>query len=156
MKRYISSAAAVALLLSSALLVGCETPASPSATASREYTPNAKPTQLAAYAASTPYPANLQAQENPDLVVLVGKEPGSLTLINTGKQPLRDFNVWINRAYLLHVDRIDPNSVRYLNTSDFYNSAGNNISGAAADSNRQVQVQTADGILYNVKGPVVL
>src|SRR3954464_6322560 len=72
LKHYIPSVTTMAVLLSSLLLVGCEAPNTQSGGVSREYMPSAKPTQLAAYAASTPYPANLQAQENPDLVALVG------------------------------------------------------------------------------------
>lgn len=153
MNRYLLSALGV-MFLCSTLLVGCES--SPTSGGTREYTPNAKPTQLAAYAASMPYPANLNAQDNPDLVALVNKSTGNITLMNLGPQPLRDFNLWVNQSYLLHVDRVDPNTGRIISKTDLYNSAGNNMENATPESVRRLQVQTGDGALYNVKGPVLM
>lgn len=133
-----------------ALLIGC------GASGGREYSPNAKPTQLAAYAASMPFPSNLNAQENPDLVALINRQSGAISLMNLGPQPLRDFNLWVNQSYVLHVDRVDPNTARVINKTDLYNSAGNNMENASPESIRRLNVQTRDGALYNVKGPVML
>jgi hypothetical protein len=133
--------------LSSTLLVACADEGSST------YAPNASTGQLAAYAARAQYPANAQPQEDPHLTATVNRSLGHLTMRNFGSVPLRDFNVWVNQAYVLHVDHIDANGSRTIDLPDLYNSTGGSFQRSAADSVRKVQVQTNDGILYNVQGP---
>ena len=87
MNHYLTRCVAGAIALSSMFMIGCET------SGPNEYNPHAKPTQLAAYAASLHYPANLQAQSAADLVALVNRQSGQLTILNLSNQPLSDFNI---------------------------------------------------------------
>jgi len=147
MKQYASHFALAALV--SALLVGCSS-------SNDEYQPAAKDTQLAAAAASTTFPMNLKAEDDPHLVAMVNAQSGDLTIRNFGTDGLANFDVWVNQAYVLHVNRLDPNSSRTIKTIDLYNSAGNNMSSLPPGSVRTVQIATNDGRgsrLLNVQGP---
>jgi hypothetical protein len=138
--------------LPSAMMIGCSSP--------DDYHPAAKDTQLAAAAASTQYPANLKAEDYPKLTATVNSQTGQLTIHNFDEQKsLDNFDLWVNQAYVLHVNHIEPNSSRTFNPGDLYNSAGNTLSDKPAGSIHQVQIATNDGReskLYNVQGPMTV
>jgi hypothetical protein len=133
--------------LSAALFAGCAD------SGSNEYSPNATPAQLAAYAARVQYPTNMQPQDDQHLIAEVNRTTGRITLRNFSNTPLRDFNLWVNQNYVLHVNQVDANGSRSVDPADLYNYSGSNMEKAAPESIRKVQVQTADGMLYNVQGP---
>lgn len=143
MKSYITSLGLA--LLSSAMLIGCAAP--------NEYQPTAKPTQMAAYAASRHYPDNAQVQDNAKITATVNRETGAITVHNFSNQELTNFNLWVNQAYVAHVDRIDPNTSKIFNKADLYNSGGNTLDSALSSTIRKVQIETSDGTMYNAQGP---
>lgn len=145
MNRMIPRVAVVAL--ASITLIGC-------ASSNNEYNPSAKPTQLAAYAASAKYPTT-QAHELRQLTVTVDRQNNTITLRNFGVRPLQNFNLWVNGAYVLHVDRLDANGAKTISTGDLFNASGTPLSGMSTDSIRLVQVETSDGDLWTVQGPQI-
>jgi hypothetical protein len=127
------------------MLIGCS---------SNEYNPPSKPTQLAAYAASVKYPTT-QPQELRQLAATVNSQNTAITLRNFGTRPVTDFNLWVNGAYVMHVDRLEPSGAATFKTENLFNAAGIPLSANAAAPIRQVQVETSDGALWNVQGPQV-
>ncbi len=132
-------------MATAAMLIGCSGSAN-------EYVPPATPTELSAYAASLAYPATEQPQDNPMWVAIVYNSSGQMVIHNFANQPISDFRLWINQAYVVHVDRIDANSSRSFSRSILYNIKGNSLSDTGEPIQR-VQIQTADSVLYNVQGP---
>jgi len=135
------------LALSSMLLVGCNS--------GNEYHPNAEPTQLSAYAATKPYPANAQAQEDSRITAVVNGQSGQLTIRNFSGGPLQDVDVWINQAYVLHVNHIGANGSISLSPADFYNANGQSLGKTPPEGIRKVQIETRDRQLYNAQGPQI-
>jgi hypothetical protein len=133
------------LMLGAMLLVGCGGP--------NEYHPNAEPTKLAAYAATKPYPANTQPQEDLRLTASVNRQSGQVTIRNFSGAPLQDVDVWINQGYVLHLNKIEPNGSRTVNPGDFYNANGSSLENTPPEGIRKIQIQTHDNVLYNIQGP---
>jgi hypothetical protein len=110
---------------------------------------------LAAYAATKPYPANAQAQDDMRITAVVNQRTGQITIRNFSGAPLRDVDVWINQAYVLHVNQIDANGSKTLNPADFYNANGFSLEKTPPEGIRKVQLQTRDNIIYNIQGPQI-
>lgn len=145
MRRSISALAVT--VLGSALLAGCSSP--------NEYSPSASPTNLSAYAAQAKFPMNAQPKTNADLTSLISSDGSQITVRNFGPGAMNNFNLWVNQTYVVHVDRLDANSVKVFPTSLFYNSAGNSLSGAGASDIKTIQIVQSNGDLVNVQGPQV-
>lgn len=141
-----ASVTVCAAVVGGALLVGC-------ASNPNLYAPQASPTQMAAYAASTKYPADVTPQENLHLTAVVNSGKNQLTVRNFNGPGLANFNLWVNQTYVLHIDRLDSGKSKIINLGDFFNSGGNN--DLTPDKITRVQVVTIDGKLYNVQGPQV-
>ena len=128
-----------------AALAGCSTP--------NEYNPPEEPTNLAAYAASNQYPMNTMARDNPHITAVVDHKSGEITLRNFDSGPVANFKLWVNQIYVIHVDRIEPNSFKLIKPDDVFNSTGNNMQKVPPDAIQKIQIETADGQLWNVQGP---
>jgi hypothetical protein len=128
------------------MLAGCHS--------ANEYQPQATPTELSAYAASTKFPTDAQPQFNPYITAVVDGGAKQLTIRNFDGPSLVNFNVWVNKTYVLHVDRLDPKKAKLINLGDMYNSSGNN--DLTPDKVSTVQVVMPDGKLYNVQGPQMM
>jgi hypothetical protein len=127
-------------------LVGCSS--SPN-----EYSPAEEPTNLAAYAASNHYPLSTTAKDNRHITAVVDRKTGQITLRNFDSGPIANFKLWINQTYVIHVDRIEPNSFRIIEPADVFNSAGNSLNRVPADSIQKVQIEMPSGELWNAQGP---
>jgi hypothetical protein len=104
---------------------------------------------LAAYAATAEFPKDRNAEGNRSIAAVVTKR-GSIKLMNFG-ETLTDADVWVNDAFVRHVDRIPGNRTITLSDEKFYNSSGQNLEDQNAIP---VKIQiTSDKKLYNVLGP---
>lgn len=140
--RWTLVASASAIVSASLLLGGCKSP--------NLYQPAATPQEVASYAAKQRYPVDQTAQENLHVTCVTDASNNQLQLRVWGGEPLSNFNLWINRGYVLHVDHVPAPKPLILNLSDFYNSNGAN--DLTTDKIQRVQIQI-NGQLYNVQGP---
>jgi len=138
---------ALTLAIAAAGLVGCESEGS--------YKPAAQPTQLAAYAATVSYPKDQTPTLNPRIVAEVNSSTGDIVLRNFGNEPLKNFTLWVNQSYLLHVDMLDGNNRRMIGKELLYNSGGTNMADVEAKSITKVQYQDENGKLFDVEGPQI-
>lgn len=100
--------AALAALMALATLAGCAGP-------------GPTPQQAAALAA-LPYPAD--AQRGPDLDILAVREGDALRLVNRTPQAYAGMQLWLNRQYVLPVERIDIGTGNVLTLTHFVNRYG--------------------------------
>lgn len=110
------------------------------------------PTELAAYAGHTAYPATMPASNDLRAAAIIGSKGDVLKIYNFSSTPLRNVDVWVNGAYVQHVDGIpaQQNSVS-IKTEDLYNGLGKSFASQKEPVSR-VQIRTMDGF-YNVMGP---
>ena len=105
--------------------------------------------QLAAYAATSRYPADAKAK-TANIAVL--QKNDSIRLINFTNQPVRDANVWINGTFVQRVDVIPPNGSVRLSKARFFDNSGRALTTTQVGTD-QVTVQEGD-MLYSTMGPV--
>lgn len=106
--------------------------------------------ELAAYAGSHQYPQNEQTGNDLRAAALVNGD--TIKIYNFGTQPIRDVDVWVNRTYVRHVNAIGPGSGISLNTSNLYNSVGQQLS-TKGDRVNLVQIEQ-DHSLQTLMGPI--
>ncbi len=109
---------------------------------------------LAAFAANTNYPTTQPQIDQSKLTVgaLIPPNSDSIQIVNYSDQAVNPSNVWINGAYVQHVETIPPHGVIALKKSDFYSKSGDVLTSSGVTIN-QVQIEV-DGQLYNALGPV--
>lgn len=137
-----------ALLLAAATLIGCESTASDSARLSAQ-APTAP--ELAAYAGAHKYPS-MQASRDLRAAAIVNRDRGVIKIYNFSSQPLSGVDVWVNQAFVQHLNGIAPGSAPVvIRFTDLYNGLGQQFSS----QNEQVHVVQleADGHLYTLEGP---
>ena len=110
------------------------------------------PTELAAYAGSTPYPVQQTAQDL-RLAAIVSPDGKTIRLYNFTGQNLRDVRVWVNRSFVKPIGGIAKNSRVVIRSDELYNGLGHTLAGRNERA-QHVQLQTLDA-LYNVMGPAV-
>lgn len=72
--------------------------------------------------ATQPYPAKLA--QGQVIEVQVFRDGGDLIMVNASPQTFEDFDVWVNRRYMIHVDRFEPGTTRRLWFGDFFDQWG--------------------------------
>ena len=105
--------------------------------------------ELAAYAGSHQYPQNAKAGSELRAAALVNGNV--IKIYNFGTEPIRDADVWVNRAFVRHVSAIAPGSSVVIPMSHLYNSVGQQFSARGEHVNL-VQVEQ-DHTLQNLMGP---
>jgi hypothetical protein len=144
MQRHLAKLAAIAL--APVLLTGCF---------SSGYQPNANDMQLAVYAGKAAYPYDVPSQEAPDVFATVAPD-ATITLYNAGDQPFNNFEVWVNKLYTLHVDKLDAKSIIPINPKYFYNKNAETLVNAPANTINTIQIFVASNAkLWTVKGPII-
>src|SRR5437870_7494849 len=98
---------AVAIALAGVILAGCSTSTQVKNPFKSDDT---QKTQLAAFAAQSQYPSK-QASDDLRVTALVHKDDGSIKLINTTQQTINDTKLWVNGAFVTHVDTIPSKGV---------------------------------------------
>jgi hypothetical protein len=107
--------------------------------------------ELAAYAASHPYPATMPASDQVHAAAIVNRSNSTIKIYNFGTRPIRDAQVWINKAYVQHINGIAPSSSAIVRMDELYNGLGQTFL-ALNSTVSLVQLQTEDG-LYTTLGP---
>ncbi len=72
--------------------------------------------------ATRPYPAQLGQGEIIDVQVF--RDGGELVVVNATPQSFSDFDIWVNRRYMLHMDRLEAGEIRRLWFGDFFDQWG--------------------------------
>ncbi|MFB0986171.1 MAG: hypothetical protein QMB94_07705 [Phycisphaerales bacterium] len=72
--------------------------------------------------ATRPYPEQLG--QGAMVKVQVFRDGGSLIIVNASAQPFDDLDVWVNRQYMLHLDRLDVGETRTVWFGDFFDQWG--------------------------------
>ncbi len=140
MNRVLSVLAPVAL----SLLAGC---------ASGTYQTNASPTQLSAYAGQASYPYDLHSEQAPHLFAMVAPD-ATVTIYNAGDESYSNFELWVNKSFTLHVDKLAARSSQAFAPDVLFNKSGTNLVNAPASSISTIQVYI-EGKLWDVQGPIV-
>jgi hypothetical protein len=107
--------------------------------------------ELAAYAASHPYPATMPASEQVHVAAIVNRADSTIKIYNFGNRPIHDARVWVNKSYVQHINGVASNSSAIVRMSELYNGLGQTFTGLNSPVSL-VQVETDDG-LYTLLGP---
>jgi hypothetical protein len=118
-----------------------------------EYEPQARPTQLAAMAASTEYPRRMNVSRDLALTSTVDRRTGVITIRNFSSEALYNGKVWINENYLIPVNTLGPNTTLRIDPKDVYDGAGNPPNRQNPQSVRKIEIQVDDEI-HAVEGPL--
>ena len=103
--RFPSLAGPVMLVLSAVLVAGTMLPGC----GGRRYDP-ARATRA--------YPSELPQSQVVDVQVF--REGGNLIMVNATPQSFENFDIWVNRRYMLRVDRLDAGTTRRFWFGDFF------------------------------------
>src|SRR3954467_2982970 len=137
---------AAAIALGAFILVGC------SASVQNPFkSDETQKTQLAAFAAQSQVP-NKQASDDLRATALINKGDNSIKIINSTQQSINDAKLWVNGAYVTHVDTIPARGVVTVKRENLYNRDGINLSKANVGITK-VQLEQGDKF-YNLEGPV--
>ena len=138
---------AAAIALGAFILVGCSTNASVQNPFKGDDT---QKTQLAAFAAQSQYP-NKQASDDLRATALIDRKEGTIKIINSTQQSLTDVKLWVNGAYVTHVDTIPARGIVTIKRENLYNRDGISLAKANAGITK-VQLEQGDRF-YNLEGP---
>lgn len=108
------------------------------------------PTELAAYAGHATYPTTMPAQDL-RAAAIVGPGKKYIKVYNFSAEPVRDADIWVNGAFVQHIDGIAAQSSVTLRSDQIYNAMGKNFASQDEPVSR-VQLKSADG-LYTLQGP---
>lgn len=138
----------IAASLSILLIVGCSSDNSTSSNASGAAGPT--DTERAAYAASVHFPS--EAPMTSEIAAVSMPAEHAVKLYNFSTRPLRNVNVWINQAFVMHLNGIPARGSVTLNTANFYNALGSSLV-KENQGIRQIVINSDEGV-YSVMGPL--
>jgi hypothetical protein len=138
---------AAAIALGAIILVGCSTSASVQNPFKSDDT---QKTQLAAFAAQAQYPTK-QPSDDLRAAALIEKGDGTIKIINTTNQALNDARLWVNGAFVTHVDTVPAKGLVTIKRENLYNRDGISLAKASIGI-KNVQLEMGDK-LYNLEGP---
>lgn len=133
-------------------LVGCA--------ANGEFNPVGKssaemsPTELAAFAARAEYPATQPSADGLKAAAIVSRSDGTIKVYNFGDRAVNGAKVWVNRGFVAKVDGIPPQSHVTIKTDRLFGPFGNTFASQKDTLATLVQLQTDDGGMYTLMGPV--
>src|SRR5882762_9194059 len=117
---------AAVIALTGFILVGCSTSAEVKNPFKSDDT---QKTQLAALAAQSQYP-NKQPSDDLRVTALINKGDGTIKIINSTNQAINDAKLWVNSAFVTHVDTIPAKGVVSIKRENLYNRDGIPLSKA--------------------------
>lgn len=85
----------------------------PAACSGRRYEPSL---------ATRSYPVELDQDRMIEMQVF--RDGGELIIVNASPQSFKDFDLWVNRRYMLHIDQIDVGETRTFWFGDFFDRWG--------------------------------
>lgn len=155
--QYLPISLLLALAAMAVVLAGCsENNPGPSSrngpdNESRATTAAPTSTELAAYAASRHFPANVQGRNDLHTAAIVNRGGGTIRLYNFDAVPLRNVDVWVNQSFVQRVAAVPANGSVDVHFGDLYNAVGRNLA-SQMEPIRQVQM-VAEGQIFNAWGP---
>jgi hypothetical protein len=138
---------ATVIALAAFIVVGCSTSAEVKNPFKSDDTHK---TQLAAFAAQSQYPTK-QASDDLAVAALMKGKDGDIKLINTTQQAVTDAKVWVNGAFVTHLDTIPARGTVTIKREDLFNRDGISLAKSNTGITR-IQLEMGDK-LYNVHGP---
>lgn len=139
-------------------LTGCASentqPAQPRASAVAQAPPEPQvpsEAELAAYAGAHPFPASAPARTDIRAAAIVNADQHYIKIYNFGTDPIRDADVWVNRAFVRHVNAIAPGTSVTIQMANLYNGIGQQFS-ARGEHVQLVQIQR-DQVVETLMGP---
>src|SRR5215212_6269094 len=115
---------AAAIALAGLVLVACST----SAEVKNPFKGNdTQRTQLAAFAAQSQYPTK-QASDDLAVAALIKGKDGDIKILNTTQQAINDAKVWVNGAYVTHIDTIPARGTTTVQRDNLFNRDGISLS----------------------------
>ena len=136
-------ASLIAAALATAALAGCD---------SHAYDPHVDAAKLSSYAATAKYPSGATMEPAKSISFSVAGN-GTITVRNASDASLGQFDLWVNKSYVLQVDRLDAKTPRTFAPEFFYNATGNNLTTVKSDAISVVDIAEG-GKLMSVAGPV--
>lgn len=135
----------IAASLSILLIAGCasDNSTSPSAAGPTD-------TERAAYAASVHFPK--EAPMRSEIAAVSMPSEHAVKIYNFSTRPLRNVNVWINQAFVMHINGMPARGSVTLNTANFYNALGSSLV-KENQGIRQIVINSDEGV-YSVMGPL--
>ena len=140
MNRLIATALGVCLTCAS--LVGCSSDA---------YDPKADSAKLSSYATTDRYPSG-SAEAARGLTCSVDGN-GTITVRNASDGSISQFDLWVNKAFVLQVRELPAKTKTTFAPELFYNNNGQNLTSVKSDSISLVEI-AEDGKLLKVDGPI--
>jgi len=139
------------VLAGASALAGCQSTDQQDGTATKLTAQAPTDTELAAYAASHPFPTS-QTAEDSKLAAIASTDRQTIRLYNFTDKPYGDIDVWVNGSWVQHVSGLPANGSVIIKTIDLYDAFGKNFAGQKEPVAR-VQIRTENSVL-NVLGPV--
>jgi hypothetical protein len=142
------------LLAAAAALAGCETSARIAPVAGKDK-PAPLQTQLAAFAANPDnhYPTDAKASDDLRAAAVIDRKANTIKIYNFMSDPITNAKVWVNGTHVYQISSIPAKQSKTLQRSLFYDKTGVSLASVNTPVT-QVQLQTGDGALANLEGPV--
>jgi hypothetical protein len=122
--RYPLILAAAAAGTAIALAVGCS--GRPSLVPNPDPNLRKASAQFAADAAQRhPYKADVPRGGEAIARSQVGYSLDRIDLVNLGQEPWKDVEVWVNQKYVVHIPKVEPNTLKIINFQMLYDEKGN-------------------------------
>jgi hypothetical protein len=109
-------------------------------------------THLAAHAAATTYPSDLEAKQSDHVGAIIDTGGQALQIVNFGNFTINNADVWVNDSYNYHIDTLPPNGYLKIDMGQFYDKDGNTLTQHDVRINL-VQI-SANGKLWTLLGPI--
>jgi hypothetical protein len=136
------------VLLGAVALAGCQGAGDQSARMTAQ-APTAP--ELAAYAGAHRYPATQPARPL-NAAAIVNRDRGIIKIYNFTNQPIQGADIWVNQAFVQHVNGIAPGSApAVIRFADLYNGLGQQFS-SQNEQVRTVRIESS-GNVYTLEGP---
>jgi hypothetical protein len=74
--------------------------------------------------ATRPYPKQLKQADVVDIQVIPNVDDGTITIVNATTRSFKNFDLWINRRYLRHVDALEAGKTLVLDIDSFWDERG--------------------------------
>lgn len=150
LKQGLALAAAIVMAGCVADQGGSSQPQAVSVSSQNSTSPPPSTAELAAYAGAHPYPRDIQPRSDIRAAALINGD--LIKIYNFGTEPIRNADIWVNRAFVRHVSAIAPGSSIAIRTTSLYNSVGQQLAAKGEHVNL-VQVEQ-DHSLQNLMGPI--
>jgi hypothetical protein len=134
-------------LLATIAIAGCESQTDSARMA------NVAPTspELAAFAGAHQYPTTMPTSDHFRIAAVVNRVNGTIKIYNFDTHPVRDANVWVNQAFVEHINGIAPRSSVIIRMANLYNSLGQSFANLDSPVTL-VQIEMDNGLL-TAQGP---